>query len=41
MRAVIASGLLALFAIVAASCETIPDYPNKPLAAGAASGLLG
>ena len=37
MRAVIARGLLALFAIVAASCETIPDYPNKPLAAGAAN----
>jgi len=37
MRAVIARGLLALFAIVAVSCETIPDYPNKPLAAGAAN----
>ena len=37
MRAVIASGLLALLAIVAAACETIPDYPNRPLAAGSAN----
>jgi NTE family protein len=37
MRAVIASGLLALLAILAAACETIPDYPNRPLAKGAAN----
>jgi NTE family protein len=35
MRAVIASGLLALLAILA--CETVPDYPNRPLAAGSAN----
>ena len=37
MRAVIASGLLALLAILAAACEAIPDYPNRPLAQGAAN----
>jgi len=37
MRAVIASGLLALLAIVAAACETVPDYPNRPLAQGTAN----
>jgi NTE family protein len=37
MRAVIAGGLLALLAIVAAACETVPDYPNRPLAEGTAN----
>src|SRR6516225_9468524 len=37
MHSVIRRCLLALFAIVAASCETIPDYPNRPLATGAAN----
>jgi len=37
VRAVVAGGLLALLAIVAAACETIPDYPNRPLAEGAAN----
>jgi NTE family protein len=37
MRAVIASSLLALLAMLAAACETIPDYPNRPLAQGAAN----
>jgi len=31
------SSLLALLAIAAAACETIPDYPNRPLAAGTAN----
>ena len=37
MRTVIASSLLALLAVFAAACDTIPDYPNRPLAAGAAN----
>ena len=37
LRAVIAGGLLVLLALVGAACDTIPDYPNKPLAAGAAN----
>jgi len=37
VRAVVAGGLFALLAIVAAACETIPDYPNRPLAEGAAN----
>ena len=37
MRAVIASALLALLAIVIAACATVPDYPNRPLATGAAN----
>src|SRR5262249_61420670 len=37
MRAVTASALLALLAIVIAACETVPDYPNRPLAEGAAN----
>jgi NTE family protein len=37
MRAVIAGGFLALVAIVAGACETVPDYPNRPLAAGSAN----
>jgi NTE family protein len=37
MRGVIAGGLLALLALAAVACETVPDYPNKPLAAGAAN----
>jgi len=36
-RAIIAGGLLALLALVAAACDTVPDYPNRPLAAGAAN----
>jgi NTE family protein len=37
MRAVVAGGLLALLAIVAAACETVPDYPNRPLSAGSSN----
>jgi len=37
MRTVIANALLALLAVLATACETIPDYPNRPLAAGAAN----
>jgi len=37
MRAVIASALLALLALAPAACETIPDYPNRPLAVGSAN----
>ena len=37
LRAVIAGGLLVLLALVGAACDTIPDYPNTPLAAGAAN----
>jgi NTE family protein len=37
VRAVIARALLALLAIVAAACETVPDYPNRPLAEGSAN----
>ena len=36
-RGLITGGLLAFLAMLAAACETIPDYPNKPLAAGAAN----
>jgi NTE family protein len=37
MRAVIASALLVLLAIVVTACETVPDYPNRPLAEGSAN----
>jgi NTE family protein len=37
MRTVISGGLLAVLAILAAACETIPDYPNRPLAAGSSN----
>jgi NTE family protein len=37
MRTVITGGLLALLAIVAVACESIPDYPNRPLAAGSSN----
>jgi NTE family protein len=37
MRTVIGRWLLALLAIAPAACETVPDYPNRPLTAGAAN----
>src|SRR5215472_6295410 len=37
LRAIIVGGLLALLALVAAACDTVPDYPNRPLAAGGAN----
>jgi len=37
MRRVIGRWLLALLVLTTAACETIPDYPNRPLAAGAAN----
>ena len=36
-RALITGGLLALLALAPAACETIPDYPNRPLAAGSSN----
>lgn len=37
MHSVIGRCLLAFLAIAPAACETLPDYPNRPLAAGAAN----
>jgi NTE family protein len=37
VRGVIGRWLLALLALVLAACETIADYPNRPLAAGTAN----
>ena len=37
MRTVIVGGLLALLALAPAACETVPDYPNRPLADGSAN----
>jgi NTE family protein len=36
-RALITGGVLALLALAPAACETVPDYPNRPLATGAAN----
>jgi NTE family protein len=35
MRTLVGRWLRALLAIAPAACETVPDYPNRPLAAGA------
>ena len=36
-RGLIASAFFALMALTAAACETVPDYPNRPLAAGSSN----
>ena len=37
MQSVIGLWLLALLALAPAACDTVPDYPNRPLATGAAN----
>jgi hypothetical protein len=37
MHRVIGLWLLTLLALAPAACDTVPDYPNRPLATGAAN----
>jgi hypothetical protein len=37
MYSVIGLWLLALLALAPTACDTVPDYPNRPLATGAAN----